>query len=126
MTATVMMAVASSGRGEAVKAEGIQMTRHFGVVAAAGLALCLTMVTPPPSARAQMSETGAEVITNGPPVNPGYRSGVLVADQNLRDSERYRAAVWANLAFRATREIKECGPIDDAKMRADCLATFDR
>ena len=106
------------------KVESTQMNRNFGVVAAVGLAVCLTMMTAPPSARAQMTRIGAEVITNGPQASPGDRTDTPGAAHNLRDSERYEATVRSSAEFRATRERKECGPIDDARMHAECLATF--
>jgi hypothetical protein len=42
------------------------------------------------------------------------------------NSARYESAVHANSNFRAVRERKECGSIDDAGMHADCLATFSK
>jgi hypothetical protein len=42
-----------------------------------------------PTARAEMSASGAEVVTNGPQTNPGDSSGSWSARQNVRDSERY-------------------------------------
>jgi|SRR6185437_10272544 hypothetical protein len=108
------------------KVEGTQMKSNFGVAAAAGLAVCLTMMTAPPSARAQMDRGGVEVITNGPQGNPGDRTDAPGAAHNLRDSERYDATVRSSAEFRATREREECGPIDDARMHAECLATFGK
>lgn len=102
------------------------MKWNFGVIAAAGLAVCLTMMTIPPSARAQMNRSGAEVITNGPQANPGDRTDAPGAAQNLRDSERYEATVRSSTEYRATRERKECGPIDDPRMHAECIATFGK
>jgi hypothetical protein len=102
------------------------MKSNFGVVAAAGLTVFLTMMTGLPSARAQMNRIGAEVIANGPQANPGDRTDASGAAYNLRDSERYEATVRSSAEFRVTRERKECGPIDDARMHAECLATFGK
>ena len=87
-------------------------------------AVCLTALAP--AARAQTEPSRAELITNGPQTDPGDRAGGRSAARNMRDSQNYESAVHANANFRAAREQKECGPIDDAKMRADCLATFDK
>src|ERR1700733_15865799 len=85
-------------------------------------AVCLTALAP--AARAQTEPSRAELITNGPQTDPGDRAGGRSAARNMRDSQNYESAVHAKANFRAAREQKECGPIDDAKMRADCLATF--
>jgi hypothetical protein len=89
-------------------------------------AVCLTAIAVAPAARAQTDPTRAELITNGPQTNPGDRSGARSAAQNVRDSHNYESAVHANPGYRAVREQKECGPIDDARMHADCLATFGK
>jgi len=89
-------------------------------------AVCLTAIAVTPAARAEMSANGAEVITNGPQVNPGDARDARSAQQNVRDSDRYELQVRSNLAFRAARERKECGPIGDAEMHADCVASLAR
>ncbi len=93
----------------------------------AGLAFaaaCLAVIAVAPAARAEMNANGAEVITNGPQTDPGDARGVRSAQQNVRDSDRYEALVHTNPGFRAARERKECGPINDARMHADCIAGF--
>jgi hypothetical protein len=87
---------------------------------------CLSMIATTPVARAQVDPNRAELITNGPQTDPGDRAGARSAPQNVRDSARYESAVHANSNFRAVRERKECGSIDDAGMHADCLATFSK
>ena len=84
----------------------------------------LTAIATMPAARAQMCTNGAVVVTNGPQVDPGDRSGSWSARQNVRDSERYEAVVHANGSFRANRISKECGPINDPQLHADCVASF--
>ena len=64
--------------------------------------------------------------TNGPQVDPGDRSGSWSAQQNMRDSQRYEAVVHANGGFRANRISKECGPINDPQLHADCVASFGK
>jgi hypothetical protein len=101
------------------------MTPNRTIIASLAFATaCLTVIAITPVARAQMNPNGADLITNGPQTDPGDRSGPRSAAQNVRDSGRYDGMVGSNPNFRAVRERKECGPIDDAKMHADCLATF--
>src|ERR1700680_733347 len=82
----------------------------------------LTAVATMPVARAQMGTSGTVVVTNGPQTNPGDRA--WAAQQNGRDSERYEAVGHAHSAFRATRVSKECGPINDPQLHANCVASF--
>jgi hypothetical protein len=89
-------------------------------------AICLTAIAVAPAARAQAEANRAELITNGPQTDQGDRAGARSAAQNVRDSQHYESAVHVNPNFRAARERKECGPIDDARMHADCLATFNK
>jgi hypothetical protein len=84
----------------------------------------LTAVATMPAARAQMGTSGTVVVTNGPQTNPGDRSGYWSAQQNVRDSARYEAVVHANGSFRANRVSKECGPINDPQLHANCVASF--
>ena len=79
-----------------------------------------------PTAQAEMYASGTQVITNGPQTNPGDRSGSWSARQNVRDSERYEAVVHSNSSFRANRVQKECGPIDDPQLHANCVASFGK
>jgi hypothetical protein len=44
--------------------------------------------------------------------------------QNVRKSQRYDHLVSTSSSFRASRMRKECGPIGDAELRADCLGSF--
>ena len=67
---------------------------------------------------------GDELVTNGPQFTAGDRSGSWSAQRNVRDSQRYESLVETNPSFRANRMRKECGPIADPQMRADCLASF--
>jgi hypothetical protein len=83
-------------------------------------------MTAMPVAHAQTNTRGAEVITNGPQPGPGEERVGRSAAQNVRDSERYESLVRSNPNFRALRERKECGPIDDPRMHADCVASFGK
>jgi hypothetical protein len=66
------------------------------------------------------------VITNGPQPSPGDGRNGPAASQNVRDSERYQTLVRSNRNFRAARERKECGPIDDPRLHANCVASFGK
>jgi hypothetical protein len=99
----------------------IHMTSSFKLVA--GLVLSAGILT----AVAATPTTGAwgdELITNGPQRDAGDTSGAWSAERNVRDSQRYEALVQANPNFRANRMRRECGPIGDPQMHADCLASF--
>jgi hypothetical protein len=84
----------------------------------------LTAIATMPAARAQIGTSGTVVVTNGPQMDPGDRPGSWSAQQNVRDSKRYEAVVHANSSFRANRINKECGPINDPQLHADCVASF--
>lgn len=45
--------------------------------------------------------------------------------ENVIRSQRYDHLVQVNLRFRAYRIVKECGPIGDPQLHADCVASFD-
>jgi len=46
--------------------------------------------------------------------------------QNVVKSQRYDRMLETNRGFRNARMRKECGPITDPQLRADCLASFSR
>jgi hypothetical protein len=45
--------------------------------------------------------------------------------QNVRKSHQYDYLVTTNSSFRAYRMRKECGPIRDAELRANCVGSFN-
>ena len=103
------------------------MTTGYKIMASLAFsAAFLTAIASMPAARAQMGTSGAVVVTNGPQINPGDGSGAWSAQQNVRDSERYEAVVHANGSFRANRISKECGPINDPQLHANCVASFGK
>jgi hypothetical protein len=67
----------------------------------------------------------AEVVTNGPQTNPRDVQG-WSARQNVIQSQRYDRMVATNPAFRASRMKKECGPITDPQLHAQCIASFSQ
>ena len=99
-------------------------TMYKLVTSLAFSAAFLTAIAIMPTGRAEMGTSGAEIITNGPQTNPRDRSGSWSAQQNVRDSARYEAVVHSNSGFRANRVRKECGPINDRQLHADCVASF--
>ena len=101
-------------------------TKYKVMTRLAVLVAFLTAIATMATAQAQMYTSGTQVITNGPQTNPGDRSGSWSAQQNVRDSERYEAVVHANSSFRANRIDKECGPIDDPQLHANCVASFGK
>ena len=87
-------------------------------------AACLMTVSAMPAARAQTAG-GTQVITNGPQTDPGDVSPSWSARQNVIDSERYDRLLQTSRGFREARMQKECGPITDPQLHADCLASFN-
>jgi hypothetical protein len=105
--------------------KGTHMTTGYKIMTSLAFsAAFLAAIAVMPAARAQMGTSGAVVVTNGPQIDPGDRSGSWSAQQNVRDSERYEAVVHANSSFRANRISKECGPINDPQLHANCVASF--
>jgi hypothetical protein len=83
---------------------------------------CLTMAANIPAVQAQSSPPD-QLITNGPQGSP---PADWSARQNVRQSERYQRLVDTNRAFRQTRMRKECGPVTDAQLHAQCIASFSQ
>ena len=103
------------------------MTTVYKIVTSLAFSAAFLMaIATMPAARAQMGTGGAVMVTNGPQFNPGDRPGAWSAQQNVRDSGRYEAAVHANGSFRANRISKECGPINDPQLHASCVASFGK
>jgi hypothetical protein len=67
---------------------------------------------------------GAEVVTNGPQTSPGDTSTSWSARRNVIESQQYDRLLETNRAFREARMRKECGPIADAELHQQCLASF--
>ena len=88
-------------------------------------AACLMAVSAPPAAHAQRALDPQVVTTNGPQTDSGDVSPSWSARQNVIDSERYDRLVQTSPAFRHARMQKECGPITDPQLHADCLASFN-
>jgi hypothetical protein len=103
------------------------MTLRYKLVSSLAFsASFLTAIAAMPAAHAELGARGPEMVTNGPQITPGDRSGSWSAQRNVRDSRRYEALVQTNRSFRANRLHKECGPINDRQLRAGCAASFGR
>jgi hypothetical protein len=85
----------------------------IGIAFAAGCALAFT-ATPP---------VKAQLFTNGPQVSPGDFDHSLAARNNA-ESAQYERLLRANPGFREARTRRECGPITDPQLGAQCLASF--
>ena len=59
---------------------------------------------------------------------PRVNRGDLYWDpqRNVMESQRYDRLVETNPMFRTARIRKECGPITDPQLKADCVASFDQ
>ena len=74
-----------------------------------------------PPAQAQYYNN-TELVTNGPQANRGDFGSS--AQRNNIESAQYDRLLQTNGAFRAARMRKECGPISDPQLHAQCLASF--
>ena len=93
-------------------------------------AVCMITVSAMPAAQAQTAReqvaSGGQVVTNGPQIDPGDVSPYWSPQQNVLQSQRYERLLQTSPAFRQARMRKECGPISDPQLRADCLASFNQ
>ncbi len=75
----------------------------------------------PPSAA---TSAGTQLVTNGPQTSPGDRSPSWSAQRNVAESANYDRLLEINPAFRDARVRRECGPVTDPTLRANCEASF--
>src|ERR1051326_8857404 len=90
------------------------------VISLAFAAACVAFV---PSANAQIIQN--ELVTNGPQASRGD-FGDWSARRNVIESMHYDRLLQTNMGFRQARMRKECGPIGDPQLHAQCLASFDQ
>jgi hypothetical protein len=83
-------------------------------------AACLAIV---PAALAQTADQ-TMVVMPPPRVDPGDVN--WNPQRNLMESHQYDRLLETNPGFRMARVRKECGPITDPQLRADCIASFDQ
>jgi hypothetical protein len=84
-------------------------------------AACFAMTVPAASA-----QTGGEtvVVTPPPRVDPGDLN--WNPQSNLVEAQEYEGLLKTNPAFRMARIRKECGPITDPQLHAQCVASFNQ
>ena len=85
---------------------------------AAGCVLAMGAMPP-----AQAQSYNPELVTNGPQASRGD-FGDWSARRNVMESAQYDRLLQTNGAFRAARMRKECGPIGDPQLHAQCVASF--
>ncbi|HEX4210366.1 MAG TPA: hypothetical protein VHY56_08235 [Candidatus Binataceae bacterium] len=83
-------------------------------------AACLAITVP------AGAQTGGEtvVVTPPPRVDPGDVNWNPLA--NLKEAQQYDRLLETNPAFRMARIQKECGPITDPQLHADCVTSFNQ
>jgi hypothetical protein len=64
------------------------------------------------------------VMTNGPQTNPGDVSPNWSAQRNVIESQHYERLLQSSRGFREARMRKECGPVTDPQLHAQCIASF--
>jgi hypothetical protein len=72
------------------------------------------------AALAATSVQAAPVLSKGRPHGKWHETPT----QNVRQSQRYDYLLSTNGGFRAYRMRKECGPIRDAELHANCIGSF--
>ena len=87
------------------------------------LALAVACLAIVPAAPAQTADQ-TMVVMPPPRVDPGDVNWNL--QRNLMESHKYDRLLETNPGFRMARVRKECGPITDPQLRADCIASFDQ
>jgi hypothetical protein len=87
------------------------------------LAFAAACVALAPSANAQIVTN--ELVTNGPQASRGD-FGDWSARRNVIESRHYDRLLQVSPGFRHARMRRECGPISDRQLRADCLASFNQ
>jgi len=96
----------------------------IGTTSLAGAAMCLMTVATALPAYAQYAAPPRQVVTNGPQSSPGDVSPNWSARRNVIESAHYDQLLETNRGFRDARMHKECGPVTDPQLHADCLASF--
>jgi hypothetical protein len=67
-----------------------------------------------------------EVVTNGPQTSAGDTSPSWSPQRNVAESAQYDRLLQVNPTFRDARMRRECGPITDPTLRANCEASFSQ
>jgi len=83
---------------------------------------------PAPLPRRDQNNAGGvntEIVASPPQPTPGDTLDPYAAQRNVRESAQYEALVRSNPGFRAQRMARECGPVTDPQLHADCIASFN-
>jgi hypothetical protein len=84
-------------------------------------AACLAATIPAVNAQ---TDSPTVVVTPPPRVDPGDLDWNPLA--NLKEAHHYDRLLETDPAFRMARIQKECGPITDPQLHADCVASFNQ
>jgi hypothetical protein len=87
------------------------------------LSLAVAYLTTAPAALAQTSRQTV-VVMHPAPIEPGDLN--WNPQRNVVESQQYDRLLQTNPAFRMARIRKECGPVTDPQLHADCLSSFDQ
>jgi hypothetical protein len=91
-------------------------------------AACLTLAAMPATQAQYYTQPQVlppQVETNGPQASRGD-FGDWSARRNVIESQRYDRLLQTSMGFRHARMRRECGPITDQQLRAQCLASFQQ
>ena len=91
-------------------------------------AACLTLATIPVAQAQYYTQPQVlppQVETNGPQASRGD-FGDWSARRNVIESQRYDRLLQTSMGFRHARMRRECGPITDRQLHAQCLASFQQ
>ena len=86
---------------------------------AAGCVLALGAMPP------AYAQSNTQLVTNGPQASRGD-FGDWSARRNVIESAQYDRLLQTSWGFRQARMRKECGPISDPQLHAQCIASFDQ
>jgi hypothetical protein len=93
------------------------------LIAFVGLGPAQAQSYPSPNAATQRPGP-TQLVTNGPQANVENASPNWSARENVIQSHRYERLIATSSAFREARMRKECGPITDPQLHANCIASF--
>ena len=83
----------------------------------------MRVIFPPLVGLAALAAVSAQAAPNPSTASPHGKWHETPA-QNVWKSQRYDHLLSTNAGFRTSRMRKECGPIRDAELRANCIGSF--
>jgi hypothetical protein len=99
------------------------MSRYLGKLSAAAVGAMALVGAAIPLTSPALAQMQGQQQDQGQMTAPAPHE---TAKQNVRQSQQYEQMLHANRGFRDQRMQKECGSINDAKLHADCVASFNR